>query len=851
MMPAPKILKRFIITWGFRIGIGAFAVVGVLCYLSLDTTIATNKAVFRTNDVLNQLSQIQVLMESAESSQRGFVVSDKPIFHQNFEDLMGRVPNEINKLLDLTSENPTQVSNTLELRRIIDRRFDKMKTMVRMHLEHAPQEAVAQATDVEVTAEVRTRIAKMETIEKNTLSQRLANSERKAQHTKLLLIFGGILSALLLYANRMFQQRRADEEFQRANLLNMIMKSMGDSLVVVDEGNRITHFNLAAERLLGSPKPTAAPEQRIHVHGLFDPKTNTPMKAEQLPLTRALKGETSDDVEVLIKNANHPNGVITSVNTRPLLAKGGQIVGAVSLFRDYTRRKQKEQSLESEKERALQASHLKSEALASMSHEIRTPMNGVLGMVTLLLDTRLEEAQKSYALTIKSSAEALLNLINGILDHAKIEAGKLTLDNFDFNLSALANDVVEMFRYQARSKRLELLKDVTPEASEWFHGDANRIRQILVNLVGNAFKFTEQGSISIKVTAVRKSDLERELRFEVRDTGIGISQENQKKLFQKFSQVHSNKGRYGGTGLGLLLCKQFVQLMGGEIGIESTEGQGSVFWFTVKVAPGMRQQKPRDHHTFVANLSGHVLVAEDQPVNRQVVKSYLEKLGVTCDIHHNGKEALDAFMAGPDRYDLVLMDVQMPVMDGFTCCREIRKFEGSRALPQLPIIALTAEGRSQDRDDCIAAGMDDFLSKPIDMEQFTDTLKKWLRPKMRKTETDENLVSWTALTKLSELKADGRPLDVALVEEFLSTSATMIENLEEALRNQDSQHMQELAHAIKSPARTIGLMPLGDLCEAIEDGQVDANTSRRLSDLHHRSVLELRAYLRRRSSEAA
>ena len=849
-MSAPKIIKGFLITWGFRIGIGVFAAIGVLCYFSLNGAIHTNQTVNLTNDILNQLSQIQVLMEKAESSQHGYVISDKQIFLRSFESALVQVPNEVNKLLNLVQDNPRQVANGLDLRRIIDLRFDRMKNLLRMHLENAPAADVANATDVDIMAEVRNKIAKMEQLESDTLTHRLENADRQTQHTKFLIIFGGMVAALLLYAARLAQQKQAEEGLRRANLLNMIVKSVGDGLVVVDERNNFTHYNPAAERILGAPRHLGTHEVRPHVYGFYDPKTSQLLKSEEMPLTRALRGETSDDVEVMIKNANHPNGVIMSMNTRPLRGSNNKIVGAVSLFRDFTRRKQVEQNLESEKERALQASRMKSEALASMSHEIRTPMNGVLGMTTLLLDTALDAVQKSYALTIKSSAEALLNLINGILDHAKIEAGKLTLDNFDFHLPTLANDVTEMFRYQARSKRIELSHEISPDANEWFHGDANRIRQILINLIGNAFKFTDKGGISIKVHAVVKSNLERELRFEVSDTGIGVSASDHKKLFQKFSQVHNDHAKYGGTGLGLLLCKQFVQLMGGDIGIESREKNGSTFWFTVKVAPGMRQQKTRDHQLLPANLTGHALVVEDQPVNRQVVKSYLEKLGVTCDIHHDGREGLNAFMAEPARYDLVLMDVQMPVMDGYQCSREIRKYEDLKGIPHVPIIALTAEGRSNDRDNCLAAGMDDFLSKPIDLTQFTDTLKKWLRPKMSKT-PEENLVSWPTLAKLAELKSEGRPLDVALVEEFLTTSSTIIGSLEEALRNQDEQQIKDLAHAIKSPARTVGLVILGNLCEAIEDGQCDASTSRRLTDLHNRSVHELRDFLRRRSSQAA
>lgn len=842
-----RFFRKFLVTWGFRIGIAGFAGLGILAYKSLTNTIQRNQAVNKTNNVLNQVSQIQVLMEKAEASERGYLITGKPIFLQAFVDAVVAIPNQVMALLNLVEDNPIQVSNGIELRRVIEQRIEKMKTMVNMRQAGTPVEQIGQTLDVDVITDVRSKLNDMEALEKSYMVDRLQQSSSQSRQTKALLLFGSLLAAILLLASRRLQLLHEEKELAKTNLLNMIVNSVGDALVVVDHGNNITHYNPAAEKILG-PKFIGEPQLRPQTYGFYHVKNSQLLKPEELPLARALKGETSDDFEVLIKNKTQPKGMVVSINTRPLLGSNRKVLGAVAVLRDFTERKKAEMQMEAQKETALEASRLKSEALASLSHEIRTPMNGVLGMTTLLLDTKMTEVQQSYARTIKGSAEALLTLINGILDHAKIEAGKLTLDNFDFNLPTLVGDVAEMFTYMARSKSLELVQEISPEAAEWFNGDGHRIRQILTNLVGNAFKFTEKGKIAIKVTARTVSPMDRELRFEVTDTGIGISPANQQKLFQKFAQVHSDKTKYGGSGLGLMLCKQFVQLMNGKIGIESREGQGSTFWFTVKVSPGIHQQKPRDLEYPVSTLSGHVLVVEDQPVNRQVVKSFLEKFGVTCDIQNNGVEGLGAYRSSPDKYDLVLMDCQMPLMDGYQCSQEIRRFEQENTRNPVPIIALTAEGRQGDRDKCTAAGMDDFLAKPLDLIQFYDVLKKWLRPKA-KVSTD--LVEWSVLERLTSMKADGRPLDMALVEEFLNTSGPLVDSLEDAMRRNDKAQIKEFAHALKSPARTVGLLALGDLCESIEAADGEHVNTGKLGDLHDRSVKELRNYLRRRSTQAS
>ncbi len=775
------------------------------------------------------------------------------------------------------------------------------------------------------------------------------------------------------------ERKRVEAELFK---LASIVEYTDDAIIGKALDGTILSWNTGAEKLFGYSAEEVVGK---HLPALFPPDR---LDEEPQIIERIMRGESIDHYET-VRISKEGAHIPISLVVSPIKDADGAIVGISKIARDITERKQIEEELRQARDSALESARLKSEFLANMSHEIRTPMNGVIGMTGLLLDSELNAEQRDFTETIRSSADSLLTIINDILDFSKIEAGKLHFEMLDFDMRTIVESTVELLAERAQAKEIELASLVDSNVPTQVRGDAGRLRQVLVNLVSNAVKFTETGEVTVRATKESETDTHVMIRYAVNDTGIGISPEAARRLFQAFTQADGSTTRkYGGTGLGLAISRQIVELMGGKIGVESEPGKGSTFWFTVRLEKqpdnmettellqradlhnlrvlvvddnatnrrilihqtlswgmipseaesgaaalellraakengepydvalldfnmpemdgfelaraiksdaqlvairlvlmpsfGLRgdAQKAREagiaaylmkpvrqsqlfdclatvmaetkasvpsdsrasklvtRHTleeFRLASRTRILIAEDNSVNQKVAALQIEKLGCRADLAANGQEAVEALARTP--YDIVLMDCQMPLMDGYEATAKIREREGSDK--HTIIIAMTAHALDGDKEKCLAAGMDDYLSKPVKAEELRDMLARWQPDSSHSIHVSNNsLTEQKSVPELAPVDmerlleaagGDDEPLQ-DLIEIYLRQTSEDIEKLKAAIAAGDAGAVNRLAHSCAGAISTCGMTaivaPLQELERMAEDGSLENGAAR-------------------------
>ncbi|MBU0972381.1 MAG: PAS domain S-box protein [Proteobacteria bacterium] len=642
------------------------------------------------------------------------------------------------------------------------------------------------------------------------------------------------------------QRKHAEKKLQYSEeKYRGMIENMQDVFYRTDIDQNLTMISPSGLRLLGYDPDAVILGNNIGT--LF--YKNSPHYARFLK-TLKKKGRVSNFELTLVTRDDTPVPVMSS--SKFYTDSHGNALGIEGTITNITERKRAEEQLQHAKVLAESATKAKSEFLANMSHEIRTPMNGIIGMAELILDTALDPDQLNLVTTIDKEANSLLEIINSILDFSKIEAGKLELELAPFNLRLLFEELSTTFAISARKKQLAFVSSFPPDIPERLIGDPVRLRQILVNLIHNAIKFTHRGEISIWVETLKQENNRVELQFFVQDTGIGIPEEKQKTIFESFAQADGSTTRkYGGTGLGTTISKHLVQMMGGEIGLESRPYTGSTFWFTACFMENLSENTRSDSKLWVpATEPGlpplgrekiQILLVEDYPTNQQVAIKLLTGLGCQVSLAENGQKAVEMFKTS--RFHLILMDIQMPLMDGYEATRLIREHEkksrqtfvlnnpGKEHLwYRTPIVAMTAHAMKGYREKCLAADMDDFITKPMKKKTFLSLVGPYAAENTplpgrvpdsgeHLPQTEDGLIMPETPLDLQKALVEfenDKPFFLEVMEDFLTTLETRIPAMVTAEKTKDFQTLRELSHAVKGGAANLVALDLCKIASAIE-----------------------------------
>ncbi|AIE86900.1 hybrid sensor histidine kinase/response regulator [Fimbriimonas ginsengisoli] len=986
---------------GFALGVVALIFVGSVARNSANEFVRTADQVTQRQHVLDLIADSRKALNRAEAEQRGFLLTGSSQYLQNYDTAPATFEASMDDLRRMLGAADPDLDLAEHLGRA---KLDEMQDCIRIYKTKGPEAAralIGTNLGLNLMTRFRETMIAVEARQRKALATAAAenrlNRTRVERSTFAGLIFTGlIVVASLLAVLRDLRKRTLAESRLEANLAlqGLIFDSVSAAIIATDGSGRVTLFNAVAQRWLGysAEEVFSNPAILDLIHDQseveqaareLEAEYGEPVSPDNVFGFKPRRGSRFVREWTFVRKDGTRFPVLLSISA--IRNATGETQGLVGIAVDLTQEKAARaeldgyvhrleasaKELQESRDVALAATRTKSEFLANMSHEIRTPMNGVMGMAHLLQSTPLTERQKGFVRTILQSAESLLTILNDILDLSKMEAGKMTLEHFPFDLRILLEDICESQAPAAHAKGLELGCVMPPSVPEFVLGDPGRLRQILTNLVSNAVKFTSEGEVTLSASVVRHGANRITYRISVRDTGIGIPPDRQERIFESFTQADGSTTRkYGGTGLGLTICRQLVELMGGAIGVMSEPGKGSEFWLEIPLhrqesplqegndrhdlggrriliaddnatnrivlrellthwncqvvesatgedavdialrdplfdcvvldmhmpgmdgvevaqalrkdsrtsaiplvllsSSGISQTEAESESLFDAvifkpirssplystishvtggappaeptapflSLSGEeahmgtlrVLVVEDNVVNQMVATELLESWGCQSETADNGAAAVALY--GHQRFDVILMDVQMPVMDGYEATSEIRRMEEGTGR-HIPIFAMTANAMSGDRERCLKAGMDGYLSKPLQPSKLRERLLEVATEvKEESMSTNEELhedVPLFEAQRLDETCAGKASLKLRVIERYIATSKAGADAIEAAAAEGDAVALASAAHGLKGSSLTVGSPLLSALCERIEhsarEGRIDAQAA--------------------------
>ncbi|MNJ91890.1 Autoinducer 2 sensor kinase/phosphatase LuxQ [compost metagenome] len=830
----------------FSLSICILLIVGAYAYQSTKEYRKSSEWVSHTQAVINEAQSILLLVEDIETSQRGYVITEKEKFLKPYKQGLDELPRAHMHLYQLVRDNPSQRKLLGEINKLIVKKceFAQHAIVVRQKVGfEAAKDLIDSEEGDSLMNSIRSMSERFIANEEAFLSARLGDANKQFFNTAAIIqasVFLAILFILitLYFFLKDYNRRLRSERMVKASeeRTKQFLESLPLGIFVLSADGIPYYTNSEAVKILG-PGITVQKNYAAlrEIYKAYATGTNETYPPDRFPIARVLKGEKNICVEDLEIERNGKR-VPLRINATHITGDDGQIEFAIGVFEDITSVKEAENELREAKKMAEESSMLKEMFLANMSHEIRTPMNAVIGFTDLLMKRNLPEEEMGYIRMIKTSGENLLRIINDVLDLSKIESGLMAFESHPIDIRALFASIQVMFTQKAKEKNIGLSFHHDPGIPETVMGDPTRLTQIIINLLGNSIKFTQEGEVEVSAKLVGREDDVVQVEFTVKDTGIGIPAEKLDTVFERFTQAEKHTTRkYGGTGLGLNIVKQLIELQGGSITVDSKEGVGSEFRcvlsFSTVVESAPVNSKKYKESDYEQLKTLKILVVEDSPINVKFIFALFDNYGITADHAENGKVAVERLAS--ENYDIILMDIEMPEMNGYETTTYIRETLKS----SVPIIAMTAHTMAGESEKCIQLGMNGYVSKPIREDLLFNKMinagiQKHKTPK--ETIQEEKLVD---LTMLEKTMRGNKKVIVETIDIFLEHFPENLKGMIEGVDQGNFDQVRRNAHTMKSSVSLLGMNPIQRVLQEIEELASSGSDMPRIIELKNSVIL--------------